>query len=76
MPSVAMGALFLATGLVHALQSRHDGFPQGDGFAALRGPTIRYMAQVPAPGHASLAAALNATRVGPPDMAAVSIASL
>ena len=62
--------------LLLTLQSRHDGFPQGYGFAALLGPTIRYTAQVPAPGHASLAAALCATRGGPPDLAAVSIASL
>ena len=69
------GGLLLAAGLVHALQSRYAHFPQGHGIAALLAPALRYTAQVPAPGHASLATAFGLARHGAPDMAAVASAS-
>lgn len=67
---------FIATGLVHALQSCYDHFPQGYGMAAVLGPSMRFTARIAAPGHANLAAAFGLQREGPPDMEAVSAACM
>jgi alcohol dehydrogenase class IV len=69
------GGHFIATALVHALQSRFDHFPQGHGIAAVLGPAMRFTGQIAAPGHAQLAQAFGLGRHQAPDMGAVSVAS-
>lgn len=70
------GGHFIATSLVHALQSRHDHFPQGHGMAAVLGPAMRFTTQVPAPGHSDLAAAFRLESEGSPDLPAICTASV
>ncbi len=70
------GGHFIATALVHALQSRFDHFPQGHGIAAVLGPAMRFTGQIAAPGHAQLASAFGVARKHQaPDMDAISAAT-